>query len=263
MSLFLFFFLISFIIFYLDNFKLSLNRFVKIFQILSFFSILLILIGILCNITNFVDIIFYVGGKSNDEVHLHSHISVDKEAAKSLGQGLSTIGSQLGLGATIGAIGTAVGKVLGKTSMPPVQKIGAIVTSGLIAGIGHSIITKTNRNSILSTASDISTTAVTNTDIPTITNSSVTTEVSSTVSKFINDSQSSPLQDLLFQFEIMNYLCLGMMYILVIQIIFKLHVKNDVKLNLSRFFGEKFNSTLEYYLNKIINLNQKMSTIYI
>ena len=53
------------------------------------------------------------------------------------------------------------------------------------------------------------------------------------------------------------------MIILSMQIISKLHLKDNKKLNLTNILGEKLNNTLEYSINKIITLNKKTSVIYI
>jgi hypothetical protein len=55
-------------------------------------------------------------------VYLHGHVNVTKEAAQELSKGMSTIGSQLGLGGTMVGLATAVGKVIAKSGMPPLQK---------------------------------------------------------------------------------------------------------------------------------------------
>lgn len=77
-----------------------------------------------------------------------------------------------------------------------------------------------------------------------------------------NNTLSSPLQDLLLNLDITTYMCIGMLIILIIQILFKFHFKDSIKLNISSVLGDKFNNTLEFYINKI-ELNKKMSTIYI
>ena len=54
-----------------------------------------------------------------------------------------------------------------------------------------------------------------------------------------------------------------MVILLAIQLIFKLHIKDNIQLNLSLILGIKFNNTLQIYINKIITLNKKMSIFYI
>ena len=81
---------------------------------------------------------------NNKDVNLHRHVSVNAEAGKAIGQGLQTIGSQLGLGATIAGVATAVGKTIAKSSIPPVQKAGVVVGAGLLGGLIHSSISQYN-----------------------------------------------------------------------------------------------------------------------
>lgn len=205
------------------------------------------------NITKFMVITYdiaYINGI--DDINLHGHVTLDKQAGKAVGQGLNTIGSQIGLGASIVGVSTAVGKAVGKSSFTPVQKAGVIVGSGLVAGLGHSMLTTLNRNQVLSsTYNNTSTTDNT---------ASVTSD---SINKLIDVVQTSPLQDLLFQFEALNYVCLSLIYILVIQVTFKFHFKDNINLIFSRVLGINLNNKLEYYINKIISLNKKMSVVYI
>ena len=92
-----------------------------------------------------IDIINYAK-YNNIDLHAHSHVSVDMEAGKAIGQGLSTIGSQIGLGATLIGIGWAVGKTIAKSSVPHLQKAGSILGASLMGGIGHSRLSALNRN---------------------------------------------------------------------------------------------------------------------
>ena len=252
-NLLLLLFIISFILFYLDNFKLSKTHFIKYFQIFSFINLLFMFILFLSNNINLADMIYYANDK---DINLHGYVTLDKEAAKHIGQGLNTIGSNIGLGAAMVGISTAVGKTITKSSMPPLQKAGFIVGSGLAEGLGHSMISTLNRNQILSENINTSASAACNT-------TSTANNLNSNISKFLDNSQSSPLQDLLFQFEAMNYVCLTLIYILIIQLVFKLYINDNVNLNLSKLLGNNINNKMEYYLNKIIKLNKQMSTVWI
>jgi len=124
---------------YLDDLKLHNNIYIKYIQLFCLISIPLYVIY---SIWNYVNIITHV--KDND-INLHGHVSLNKEAAAEISKGISIIGSNLGLGATIAGIGTAVAKGVAKSSMPPLQKAGLIINSGLIIGVGHSIITNINK----------------------------------------------------------------------------------------------------------------------
>ena len=82
--------------------------------------------------------------------------------------------------------------------------------------------------------------------------------------KFIDDTTlSSPLQNLLFDIQALNYICLSLVIILIIQILFKFNLKDNINLSLSYLLGININNKLEYYLNITIKLNKKMSFIYI
>jgi hypothetical protein len=145
-------------------------------------------------------------------------------------------------------VSTAVGKAVAKSGMPPLQKVGFIVGSGLAAGLGHSAISNINRRSVYEDNTNI-TASVSNNNI------------NSQVNKLIDDSHVSPLQELLFNGEMMSYVCLGVLYLLIIQLVFKLYFKDSINLNLSRLLGNKTNTNVEYYLNKIIKLNKQMSIV--
>lgn len=250
-----FLFTSSIVLLYLDEFKLSNVKFIKYIQIFSFIVIPLYALYQLYNIPHryILDVIFHV--KDNNVINLHGHISLDKQAGKAIGQGMNTIGSNIGLGATKAGVGTAVGKTIAKSSMPPVQKAGIVLGASMIAGLFHSNITTVNINKIMGER-------IKNDFINTVDSSSNANN--SNINKLLDDNlSSSPLQDLLSNIEITNYLCISMVILLIIQIIFKLHLKDNIKLNLNSILGNKFNNSLEFYINKIIVLNKKMSTIYI
>ena len=118
-------FIISFILLYLNDFKLSKISIIKYIQMFSFISAPFVLFFYAYNISINIDIINYVKDNDNNiNLHGHAHISLSKEAGKTKGQGLSTVGSEVGLGATMVGVAGAVAKVITKSSLPPVQKAG-------------------------------------------------------------------------------------------------------------------------------------------
>jgi hypothetical protein len=204
-----------------------------------------------------IEIVNYINdndnNKINPDIDFNATVSIGKDAAVELAKGMQTIGSQIGLGASIVGVGTAVGKGIAKSAMPPLQKAGIIVGSSLVSGLGHSLISNANRNKVLQ---DNISTKGTNT-----TNSNSTNDL---IDKFIdNTTASSPLEKILFDIEALNYICLSLVIILIIQILFKFYLKDNIKLNISNILGININNKLEYYLNTIIKLNKKMSSIYI
>lgn len=197
------------------------------------------------DLPSYANTICYANDKGN--IDLHGHVSLGKDVAAELAKGMHYIGSQLGLGATMAGVATAVGKGIAKSSMPPLQKAGVIIGGALTAGFGHSIVTTINRHNINSTNS----------------NNSCVDNISWNINKFMDDTSLSSLQTLLSNIEGLNITCLSLIIILCIQIIFKLYLKDSVTLNLSKVLGVKINNKAEYYLNKVIKLNKKMSNIYI
>ena len=235
-------FTFSFVLLCLDDFKFSKNYYIKYMQIFSFISIPLYLTYLLYNIINIIDIANYVNDKDNNNINpdidFNTTVSIGKDAATELAKGMQTIGSQIGLGASIVGIGTAVGKGIAKSAMPPLQKAGIIVGSSLITGLGHSVISNINRNKVLE--SNISTKGVNTTS------SNSSTSTNDVFNKFIDDTTlSSPLQNLLFDIQALNYICLSLVIILIIQILFKFYLKDNINLSLSYLLGININNKLE------------------
>ena len=144
-----FLFTISLAMLYLDDFYLSDIKFLKYIQIFSFICIPLFVIYYIYNLpfTFISDFIFFV--KDNNDINLHGHVSLDKQGAKAIGQGMHTIGSNIGLGATMAGVATAVGKTIAKSAVPPIQKAGIVLGASMIGGLFHSKITTINRNKIM------------------------------------------------------------------------------------------------------------------
>ena len=239
---------LSVVLLYLDDWKLSKNKIIKSLQILTFISIPLTILILSYYNVSFLDVIIYIN--DNKDINLHGYVTVDKEAGKAIGQGLNTIGSQIGLGATMIGVSAAVSKAIAKSGMPPLQKVGLIVDASIIGGIGHSTISAANRDYVR---------------MENVTSITQNPNISFHINKLIddNDYYVSPLQELLSNGEIMNYTCLGLVYILIIQLAFKLYFKENINLNLNKLLGDKTNTKLEYYLNKIIKLNLQMSVMWI
>lgn len=82
------------------------------------------------------DIISYA--KDSNDINLHGHVSLYKEAGKAIGQGMHTIGSNIGLGASMAGVARAVGKTIAKSYVPPIQKAGIVVGASMIVGLFHS-----------------------------------------------------------------------------------------------------------------------------
>jgi hypothetical protein len=233
----------SLITFYLDDFKLSNNKFIKCIEIFSIIGIILSFLVLVLYSFEFAHIISYI--QNDDNVNLHGHVNVTKEAATELSKGVSTVGSQIGSSAAIVGIAGAVGKSIAKSSIPPVQKAAVVVGGGLLGGLIHSGVTHINRANALENIAK---------------NSSVTQSsdgnISSIVNKLVDNSSISPLEGLLFSIQGINAICFMLTIILVIQLLVKFHAKENVNISI-------LGVTLNKYLNKLIVLNKKVSIVYI
>jgi len=242
---------ISFVLYYLDGFNLSDIKFIKYIQIFSFISmslfILLTCFSFTYDNTLNQDIVLSVGDmnneigtKINNSVYLQGHVHV-KEAGKN-------IATQVGITGAMAAGALGVSKAIAKSPMPPLQKAGIVV--GSAAGTGLLNVGINIFNNALSKNISTSTTGS-------------NPSINSNVTKFLDGSQSSPLQDILWIIEALDYVCLSILYILIIQLVFKLYIKDNVSLSLSKWLDDNFNNKIEFYLNKIIKLNKQISVFWI
>jgi hypothetical protein len=123
---------------------------------------------------------------------------------------------------TMVGVGGAVGKAVAKSGIPPLQKAGLILGSSIVAGAAQAVISSTS--GYFNGANSAST----------ITRATSSFASNNNISKLVGNSPLSPIQNVLWATETMDYVCLGIIYILIIQLIFKLYFKDNVNLGLSR-----------------------------
>jgi hypothetical protein len=106
----------------LDDFKLS-KISLKYLQIFCFISILfspLVYYYFLDYFLDyFININLYFDDKNKNDINLHEHVTIDKDAAKIIGISLKNVGHQIDLGASITGVGGAVAKGIAKYSRSP------------------------------------------------------------------------------------------------------------------------------------------------
>lgn len=254
----------SFITFYLDDFKLSDNLIIRYAQILSPLLIIGLFIYIYYNFSELFNIdVSYVSDDkcdiSNDpkNVSLNANIEIGKEAGKEISRGITSLGSQVGLGATVAGVSAAVSKGIASSSLPPLQKAAVIVGSAMAGGaihVGASAINRKNNivNSIVSNGKSFE-------------SGSKSSSIGDNINKFIDNSvDHSPIKDLILSIEILNKVCLCLTLILFMQILFKFFLdESKINFDLSSFIGTNLNDKLNYYLVKIIRINKKIGNIYL
>lgn len=177
-----------------------------------------------------------VGDVNNEigtKVNVSEHAHVNDEGS----------GKVLALTGAIVGVGGLVAKSIAKAPMSPLQKAGAVLVGAVMGGLAQKALNNWNENVGAGGTSS-------------------TTSINSTVSEFIDDSQVSLLHNTLFQLEIIYLGCLYLVFLIVIQLMFKLYLKDNVKLSLDKLLGNNLNTRLEYYLNKIVHLNKRMNIFW-
>jgi group I intron endonuclease len=238
---------ISLVKYYLDGYKLSNVYYIRLLQIVSVFSILFFIIMTTLSYT-YESRPLFANDNTNDSVKIHGHINVTKDAAAELSKGISAVGSNIGLsGVIVGVVG-AVGNTIAKSGMLPLQKAGIVIGVSLLGGFMHSIISKSNRNEGIVNKIEYDNSPISNI---------------SNVNKFLDSSDSTPLEGIVSDIQHISITCLSLIFILCIQLIFKFYMKESITLNLLKDLGNDLFKSLEIYVNKIINLNKKVNVFYI
>lgn len=238
----------SLIIFYLDDLKLSNIKFIRYTQIIFFIGIPLFIAFFFYNSypVNITDIIFCV---KDNNINIHGHVTVDKEAGKAIANGISNIGSNIGLGATVAGVSSAVAKGVSKSSLPPVQKAGIIVAGGIIGGTIHTIASAVNYNKIRNNNYTDTGNSIINSN-PNIT-------------KFLGSVNESPLEILIQSINILSDVSLFLIVILCLQLFYKYYVSDTPKLKILDFVFPNHSNKIKNLIYKIIKLNKNMNSVYI
>ena len=248
-----FLFTLSLIFLYLDDFRLSDIRTIKYIQIFTFlFMPLYIIFYIYCIPYTFIwDIIHCV---KDSDINLHGHVSLDKEAGKAIGQGISNIGTNIGLGATVAGVAGAVGKGISKSSIPPLQKAGVIVSSAVIGGGIHVLASTINRSH--NTTSDIKSNA--------IGSSNNYIGPSNNASNFLDSLNNlSEFETLLYCINLFTDVALYLVLILCLQLFYKFFISDNPQLKfLDYIFPSTYNNKIKTLIHKIIKLNKDMSIMW-
>ena len=255
----LFFF---FTIFYIDDFKLSNNKLVKYSQIIIFISFIIYIISSIISI--------YLGGYillndtichinsddvkdvlENKDIILKGKVVLDKNAGAEVAKGLSNLGANVGLGACVGALAGGVAKSIAKSSIPPFQKAGLVVASGIAGAVLHTGASAINAQTHAASSISKSSGSTGQSTLP------------KDVNQFIGSvNDLTPLEILLQCICILNSLCIWIMIFLSMQIFFKIYLSDKPELkfidSLLPFYSEK----IKVYISKLIRLNKKLSLFY-
>ena len=259
-SILTFILVINVILFYLDEYKLSKNTYIKFSQMLSPILLLIIVIILYNEFMMELDNTFFMS--DNDKtpnVSISAGLEVNNDAAVKIGKGINSVGNNIGLAGSIAAITSGVAKVVGTSALPPVRRAAIVMAGGTLGGIIHAGITalndmKFNSHNIIS-------------DKFLRDNSKINSNTNKLIDDTLYSFQDSELKTLLLSIDIINYTNFILVILLFSMLAFKFIEGpldlNNVNLKWNHIIGDKFNKTLNYYLTKIIKLNKKTQTVYI
>jgi len=259
------------VLFYLDDWKLSKNKFIKFVQTcIPLFIVFIFILSFYEILSNF-HFIFHVDSDkdpnisiNNPNITLSGKVDIGSDTGKAIANSISTVGSNIGLAATVAAISTGVAKVVAKSSLPPIQKAGIVVAGSVIGGGIHITASAMNRlNSIATSSNSTPTTGTTSSTTSDTTSGVSTTNLGDGVNKFISDS-TSDLSNLILGINMITSACVSLIIILSIIIFFTFYLDEDkIQLKLSGLIGDKWNNNFNSYLIKISKLNKLTSSVYI
>ena len=202
----------SFTLLYLDDFKLSNQKWIKFMQIFSFICIPLYIVYIIYSLFGAIEIVTYINDKDSVNLSAQANIDIGKEAAVEISKGISNVGANIGLGATVAGVSSAVAKGISKSSLPPIQKASIIIGGGVVGAVLHVGASAVNsrRNFDNSAYLECSNNVASSKDI----------------NHFLDTVNDSPLEILLQCIYILNSVSVLFIYILSIQLLFKIYVKD-------------------------------------
>jgi hypothetical protein len=177
---------------------------------------------------------------NNPNITLSGKVDIGSDTGKAIANSISTVGSNIGLAATVAAISTGVAKVVAKSSLPPIQKAGIVVAGSVIGGGIHITASAMNRlNSIATSSNSTPTTGTTSSTTSDTTSGVSTTNLGDGVNKFISDS-TSDLSNLILGINMITSACVSLIIILSIIIFFTFYLDEDkIQLKLSGLIGDK------------------------
>lgn len=180
---------------------------------------------------------------------LKGKVVLDKDAGAEVARGLSNLGSNIGLGACVGALAGGVAKCVAKSSLPPFQKAGLVVVSGIAGAVLHTGASAINAQTHAASSKSSGSTGQ--------------TVLPKDVNQFIGSLDDlAPLEILLQCIYILNSLCIWLILILSMQIFFKVYIGDKPELKLIDYILPSNSDKIKVYIYKLIKLNKNMSIIY-
>src|SRR6202043_3781722 len=126
--------ILSFLVFtfLIDGLRFSDIKFINILQKILFYILGFIFmffmyqyfLGTVIDFASDVEDKLNFSNDSEINVGVSGNVSITKEGGEAIAKGLSNTAGQIGIGASVGGVATAVQSVVKNTSLPPLQKVG-------------------------------------------------------------------------------------------------------------------------------------------
>jgi hypothetical protein len=264
MLLILFFY--SFTFFILDGWKLSENNIIKYLQIFILTFVIMYYVSLYWNNSASDLITLNVNPDDikeiakNTDITLKGKIVLDKEAANQVAEGISSLGANIGLAATIGTVAGSVGKGIAKSSLPSIQKAGIIMGGGLTGAILH--VGASAINSQRHTASRLKDVSNSTESINTVSNIGSNNNINKLIDSNILNLDS-PLEILLYCIHILSLISLWLLIIIIIQILFRYYLKDKTEFQFINFMFPNKKDKIMKLIHRLIHINQNINTIYV
>lgn len=200
--------------------------------------------------------------KNQTDIVLKGKVVLDKQAAAEVAEGISSLGSNVGFAATVGALAGSISKGVAKTSLPPIQKAGIIMAGGLAGAVLHV------GGSAINTQTHAAARLKQHTNNPeNLSNINTTSDLlkNAEIKKFMGSSidSNSPLEILLWCINTLSKISLILIVIIIIQILFRYFFTDQSEL---KFLDNLFPNTsnkIKSSVNKLITLNKSVNSIYL
>lgn len=270
--LIMFFYL--FTLFVLDGFKLSKEKNIKYLQIILFSIFIVYFIYWFCK-NSLVATKLNINPEDinkNTDIVLKGKVVLNKEAAAEVAEGISSLGSNVGFAATVGAIAGSISKGVAKTALPPVQKAGIIMAGGLAGAVlhvgGSAINAQTHAAARLKQqhSNNADNLSSINTTSDLLKNHDIKKFMDSFSLRSTNIDYNSPLELLLWCINTLSKISLILIVIIIIQIIFRYFFTSESYESKLKFIDNLFpnhSKIIQSYISKLINLNKSVSLIYL
>lgn len=250
---------------YLDNYKLSDNKYIRISQKIIF---VLFIVYLIINIIELPVAYAATGDEAPDkivdkavealdkgDITLKGKVVLDKKAGAEVAKGISMVGSNIGLGACVGTIASGVSKAIASSPMPPARKAGFVILGGLSGAAIHSGASAINAKR-----------AADNNNKPS--DGNIKSDSPESYLDYFPSGEDTRyfLENLVWSISILNLVSLLLFIILITQYLFRYYVSDEPKLIFLDKVLPKYSNTIKSYIYKYIKLRKttdKYSTLFV